>query len=189
MIQAVDLCFNHRLRVKAGPRLEFAPGLNVIVGANGAGKSTLLRALHGCPHCVVHRDPDSRTLVADTEGGNPRVRAFAGKRTFADAVLQVRARFSSHGQALRDLFKTLDFEAGDTLLVDEPESGQDLANLLGLRQAFDGICRLGVQAIVASHHPAFWRGARLLPLGDPAYVAASLARWAEVLRAAEPPTP
>lgn len=72
--------------------------------------------------------------------------------------------FASHGEIMRTTLTSQPLAAGDTFLVDEPESGQDAASVRSIRRGFDAICRNGIQIIVATHHPLLLPDARVIEL-------------------------
>lgn len=152
MIRRIELCFNHALKIKGPKNIEFGPGLNVILGPNGSGKSTLLKALCRCPACRLERDADADTVYYDAEMMNPhRPEGPAGDlRTL---ILRARGGFSSHGEILKAALGSLPVRTGGVLLMDEPETGQDLAGVLRLKKGFYALCRQPVQVILATHHP------------------------------------
>lgn len=162
MITALRLCATHRHRVRHSRNITFTPGLNAIIGPNGTGKSTVLRVLHSCPDCYLERTGGGRTVQFHSDRDNPQTAGFEVKSPL-DTLLQTRGLFASHGQIMRDVLATLPFGPGDTLLLDEPEAGQDLSWIEGIRDGLAEIAEeLDVQVIMATHHPLLWVGAHLV---------------------------
>ena len=100
---------------------------------------------------------------------NPRVLTTPAA-TPAEMALRLRGRFSSHGQIIRQALAALPAgPPGMTLLVDEPEAGQDFACVQRIKATIDAACTPeGYQFIVASHHPVFWFATHLIEL-EPGY--------------------
>jgi predicted ATPase len=178
VILSVTFCVAHRHRVRLEGAMRFDPGITVLAGPNGSGKSTILRSLRHCPHCVVERDGDAPAVLLAASSGDPKSPAFR-RRTQADLVLDTRALFSSHGEIMRDVLSTITFDRGHTLLLDEPDNGQDAAWVERLRGALaDAVSRVGVQVIVATHNPLLWECGRLVEL-TPGYAAKVRQRYAD----------
>ncbi len=180
MISALRLCATHRYRVRHPREITFAPGLNAIIGPNGTGKSTVLRVLQGCPDCHISRQGEGETVRFHSEQHNPQT---SGYRTqgLLETLLKTRGLFASHGQIMRDVLATLPFGAGDTLLLDEPEAGQDLSWIESIRDGLLDISReVSVQVIMATHHPLFWVDAHLIELA-PGYAEETRGRYRHYL--------
>ena len=168
MILSAQLQFKWQRRVWRKERLDFAPGLNTLAGPNGSGKSTIIKALLQGSDCELEfRDSHERRLF-DTELMNPRVVSNPAS-TPAEMALRLRGNFSSHGQMIRHTLASLPAGPGGmTLLVDEPEAGQDFAAVQRIKRLMDAVCGRGYQLIVASHHPVFWFDTCLIEL-EPGY--------------------
>jgi ATPase subunit of ABC transporter with duplicated ATPase domains len=145
----------------------FEPGMNALIGPNGHGKSTILRAIHACEDCrkKVAEDSQHTFRLFDAEALDPHA---ADERSVGlhDMLLKVRAKFSSHGESMKDALASFDFKPGDCLLFDEPERGQDFESVVKLRAFLDDACGQGCQVIAASHHPVFWDNAHVIELED-----------------------
>jgi predicted ATPase len=178
VILSISFCVAHRHRVRHERTMCFGPGITVLAGPNGSGKSTVLRAIRHCPHCVVERDGEAPAVLLAANNADPQSTAFR-RRTRADLVLDTRALFSSHGEIMRDVLSTITFDRGHTLLLDEPDNGQDAAWVERLRDALaDAVSRVGAQVIVATHNPLLWEGGRLIELA-PGYAAQVMRRYAD----------
>lgn len=65
---------------------------------------------------------------------------------------------------MKQALTTLPLRHGDCLLVDEPETGQDMESILKIVEGLKGICAEGGQVIAASHHPALWKDFNVIEL-------------------------
>ena len=160
MVEMIRFCANHRRRIGGRETMAFAPDYSVIVGPNGSGKSTVLQALTRCDRCQVTGEGD--IAFHDAVLADPR--HAVSPRSARRMQLKLRGMFSSHGQIAHATLSSLEIGAGATLLLDEPESGQDFEHARQLRGVIDrGVAR-GIQVIAASHHPAFWERTRPIEL-------------------------
>lgn len=163
MIESIQLCFSHRMKVKGSSEIRFAPGLNVVVGPNGTGKSTILHALNECDECMKHTDEPHAQVYFNAETMNPHA-PHGPVGNLRGMVLRTRGIFASHGQIMKTALTTLPVHRGDTLLVDEPDAGQDIDAVVGIGKGFDAIVKQGGQVIAATHHPLLLRDAHLIEL-------------------------
>ncbi len=163
MLTEIHLCPNHARRVKRYSRLRFAQNLNLLIGPNGTGKSTVLRAIADCTDCRRVQDGKTDYVLFDTESMNPHLGNVVADY-YTNTVLRTRAMFSSHGQTLQDVYSTLRVTPHTCLLLDEPESGQDVEHILSLRKAMDRAVARGAQIICATHHVLFWPRAHVIQL-------------------------
>ena len=163
MISHIQLCFKHNGRVDGRKKISFKPGLNVVIGPNGSGKSSLLEAIYNCPDCIRQNDNIMRYHYFNSETMNPH-RSEKHFKGISGSIIRVRAMFSSHGETMRDVLRYINFNPGDCLLLDEPESGHDLKWIIKIRKGLDEICKAGSQIIVASHHPVFWNARNIIEL-------------------------
>jgi len=164
MLISLNMCAKHRRRIRTKNPLQFDPGLNVIAGPNGSGKSTILKAILSCPDCKKEMEGETFFHFFDTETMNPRTQE-GPVGNVSNMILRLRSIFSSHGEIMKVALTSLPIKKGDCLLIDEPETGQDLDGILRIREGFQFICEEGGQVIVASHHPAFWKNVPLIELG------------------------
>ena len=163
MVKSIQLCLMHSGRVGGRKHIAFEPGFNVVVGPNGSGKSSLLKAIYECPDCKKVDNNRTRYHYFNSETMNPH-RSEESFKGIHGSIIRVRAMFSSHGETMRDVLRFLDFEEGDTLLLDEPEAGHDFQWVLKIRRGLEKISKMGCQVIVASHHPVFWDAANVIEL-------------------------
>ncbi|MBZ0166232.1 MAG: hypothetical protein K8I00_05440, partial [Candidatus Omnitrophica bacterium] len=128
-----------------------------------SGKSTLLRAIHECPDCKGEIDPSTALAYFNSETMNPH-RNESAHTGRGGSLIKVRAMFSSHGEILRDVLGQMKFKRGDTILLDEPENGQDLSWIIKIHRGLLTLTKSGVQVIAASHHPVCWRDGTIIEL-------------------------
>ncbi len=149
--------------------------MNVVIGPNGSGKSALLKAIYDCPDCRKKNSQETQYGYFDSETMNPH-RSEEHFKGVSGSVIRVRAMFSSHGETMRDVLRHMNFNPGDCLLLDEPESGHDFHWVLKIRKGLEKVVQMGSQIIVASHHPLFWDAECLIELkrGYKAHVLDSL---------------
>jgi energy-coupling factor transporter ATP-binding protein EcfA2 len=83
---------------------------------------------------------------------------------------------------------SLPIRENDTLLIDEPETGQDLAGVLRLQKGFQLLCRHNVQIIAASHHPLLLLSGHLIELKK-GYAASLLRQHRHILCGSSVPEP
>ncbi len=163
MIEQIELCLNHRIKVKGPTTLRFEPGINVLIGPNGSGKSTVLRAIHACHECRIETPDDAPRLYFNSETMNPH-HPDSYPSDVREMILKTRGIFSSHGEILRAALFSLPLLEGAVFLVDEPEAGQDIEGVERIRKGFDNIVANGGQIIAATHHPLILRDANLIEL-------------------------
>lgn len=167
MIKNVRLCVNHSARVrKLGINdacVHFEPGYNVLIGPNGSGKSTVLKALAACPSCKVDRTGGDQLKYITTETLNPLV---GGRFSSRDEMVQgIRALFSSHGQGVLDSLLNQSDRNETTILIDSPETGQDMANREYIFQGFIKMSQRH-QVIVATNSLVFMKSGNVIDLGN-----------------------
>ncbi len=126
------------LSLKKGDKMDFVPGLNVIVGDQGSGKSTLLNILSGAGNRSYEKskftleltdeakETKVKTAFFDTEKSNPRT---SGRpvETMGDIALI----WSSHGEANLAILQQMiekTSKKGNAIFIDEPESGLSIRN-------------------------------------------------------------
>jgi predicted ATPase len=166
MIKRITFCANHwtKIRILDGKRhneLCFNPGYNVLIGPNGAGKTTVLKAIASCPSCKKDESTNHRVKYITSESLNP----LAGMRfnTREEMVLGIRALFSSHGEAVRGTLALQRYDGEDCILIDTPETGQDIAQSQTIHRRLRRMhAKYGIQVIIATHSPVFIQGADMV---------------------------
>lgn len=159
MLKKIELCFNHQRFVQQCKVVDFQAGINLVIGPNGSGKSSLLQAIRSCSECRKVEDGVTKYHYYDGELMNPRRKDMKG-----NSLLRCRAMFSSHGESMRDVLAAIPLRKGDVLVLDEPETGQDIEWMMSIQKGFHKVARLGCQLIIATHHPVFMNGEHIIEL-------------------------
>ncbi|MBN1566562.1 MAG: AAA family ATPase [Acidobacteria bacterium] len=166
MIESIKLCVNHSVKVRnpdiGDDVIHFKPGYNVLIGRNGSGKSTLLRAIALCPMCAVTRADNDVIKYITTETLNPKVGGTFSSRE--EMIQGIRAMFISHGQGVVDSLYNQTHIDETAVLIDSPETGQDMENSLLIYQ---GLLKMAkkCQVIIATNSLVFMRNGNLFDLG------------------------
>ncbi|MBN2321078.1 MAG: AAA family ATPase [Acidobacteria bacterium] len=166
MIKSIKLCINHSIKVSKLDRhnanVNFQPGYNVLIGRNGSGKSTVLRAMALCPMCRLTGDRNGIKYIT-TETLNPNVGGTFASRE--QMIQGIRAMFRSHGQCVLDSLRNQSHADETVVLIDSPETGQDLENCLDIHH---GLLKMAehYQVIVATNSLVFMRNGNLIDLGN-----------------------
>lgn len=141
-LSALSITFHDDiLSLKKGTKLEFIPGLNVIVGDQGSGKSTLIGIISGSGKMFDKKKytlelsentlkSSVKTMFFDTEKSNPRT-SSGPVETMRDIALI----WSSHGESNKAILESgirRALEEGVCLFIDEPESGLSIRNQIAL---------------------------------------------------------
>lgn len=141
-LSALSITFHDDiLSLKKGTKLEFIPGLNVIVGDQGSGKSTLIGIISGSgmsfdkeKYTLELSDNalkgSVKTMFFDTEKSNPRT-----SRRPVETMQDLALIWSSHGESSKAILESgirRALEEGVSLFIDEPESGLSIRNQIAL---------------------------------------------------------
>lgn len=179
----------------AGASLVLNPGdLYVLGGPNGVGKSTLLRVLSGRARPdagslrIDGADPAaSTTLLGHADGlkgaltadetlrfwrnlygaDDPRVAAAAAAMEIGDFRRQ-RASTLSAGQRRRVALCRPIISGRPIWLLDEPTAGMDAASVVRVISAVEAHARSGGAAVIATHEPLGFAGARYVKMAEAA---------------------
>ena len=158
MIHKVELITNKE-RVQLNP-ISFTSGYNCLIGENGSGKSTILKSIVESTKkrhdWVQGKDikiecDETSIQYFDSEKSNPRTLSHFGN----DIFFQVKSMYMSHGEALALVHLNTNFSNDTCLLLDEPESGLDIGNIINVREK---LVNMECQVIVATHHPLLMVG-------------------------------
>ena len=163
MIASIQLCPRHGRKVTGSGTIHFFRGVNVLVGPNGSGKTTVLQAIHSCGQCRKVTDGEGAIHYFNSETMNPHTVTGPAGNTL-QMLLRTRGTFSSHGEIMKAALVSLPVRRGDIVLIDEPETGLDLAGVQQLCKGFEQLVANNVQVIAASHHPLFLQAGRAVEL-------------------------
>lgn len=147
-----------------GSKIEFKPGVNLLVGPNGCGKSSILESMRPSFNGPNRRYADYEVIrpegkdVAATyfsfEKDNPRTGSFdvAQEKGVNSFLMHFNSKHRSHGEVTRTLIEDLVRRSGpdQVFILDEPELALDFDNLMLLRSKLD---TLNNQVIIATHSP------------------------------------
>jgi predicted ATPase len=159
MIKKIKLCINHSCRIKSvkpSKEVDFSPGYNTIIGPNGSGKTTILEAVSKCALCRREMENSDRIRYISFEELNPKL-GF-GLNSPDGMKEYVRSLFKSHGQSVRSYLSNFNYDGENCLLIDSPETGQDLVEKNRLRGFFNRLVDNGLQLIVATNDLSFADG-------------------------------
>ena len=161
MIHTIDFMIDWRC-FKIGDRIEFRPGVNLLVGDQGCGKSSLIRAIYtvGASKKDFGQDKKLRDGIRfeatpckfykfDFEKDNPRTLSYFGDNIQS----QLASMWRSHGECTRALLNCLDVAAECLLLVDEPDTALSIRSCNQLVRVFKGLEGRGGQIIASVHNP------------------------------------
>jgi len=132
-------------------RIDFRPGITLLVGDQGSGKSTilsLLSPLHEKSNDSLRTFKcDNRVQVFsfDTEKDNPRIKGRIENK------FQIAAVWSSHGETMRAIHSKIDTEKDVLFMIDEPEAGLSLRSQYELIEKIKKSIENGCQLILATH--------------------------------------
>jgi len=155
MIDRVEFCGTHNKLIRyPWKTIDFTPGLNVVLGDVGSGKTLLLEAIKSCKDCTVVKTAAPSPGKIFHYSTRWDIRSVESR---SEAITRLKSL--SHGEANSLLFqaslKALAVTPGDTLMIDEPEAGLDVAMAGEAAGAFSYLTSKGIQVILATHHPAF----------------------------------
>lgn len=149
-LENIILTENYR-GFKKSARIDFKPGITLLVGDQGAGKSTILSLLS--PRDEKSNDKirtfkcDNQVQVFsfDTEKDNPRIKGRI------ETKFQIAAIWSSHGETMRAVHSKIDTEKNALFMIDEPEAGLSLRSQYELIEKIKKAIENGCQFILATH--------------------------------------
>ena len=177
----------------AGASLTLSPGdIFVLRGPNGAGKSSLLRVLAGRARpdagaisaaghndltvLLGHLDGLKAAMTAaetlrfwrDLYGADDALVAAATQAMAISAFLRQRAGSLSAGQRRRVALCRPMISMRPIWLLDEPTAGMDAQSVARVIAAVEAHAQSGGAAVIATHEPLSFSGARAITMTAPA---------------------
>lgn len=163
MIEAVTFKIDYRC-FKAGERLTFHPGVNLLVGDQGCGKSSILGLLLASSNSKRTGNSEAEKTISiemptkmtmffkDFEKENPRTQS-----QFVDNLpmtVQIAARWSSHGESSLFFLRPLAKQKGPILLLaDEPDMALSPRSAYELARILQHVADEKGQVLAAVHNP------------------------------------
>lgn len=151
-----SIVFKKDFRVfKQNTKIQFRPGVNLLVGDQGTGKSSVLELLMNRKNqrdAVLTIDCDYTEIIFhDFEHDNPRI----SKGYFRDDLsieMQVGIKFCSHGEFVMAFLKTMK-EKGMLFLLDEPDQALSPRSCYKISKLFQEVVENGSQLVASVHNP------------------------------------
>jgi len=146
---------------KSGDKVEFLPGINLIVGDQGTGKSSLIAAIAAACNAKQFHYPlglenkveilAGRSVAGgfDFERDNPRVQSV-----FNDNIhFHISTKLSSHGETNIAILKSLTQQRDKVIFLDGPDVGLSIRSVTKVVTMFKEARINNCQIIAAIHHP------------------------------------
>ena len=151
MITCISFTDDYRC-FRKGIKINFRPGVNLLVGDQGTGKSTICQILseNKVKEAKISTDKRTRTKAFDFERDSLRTKSH-----FEEAIeLQLYSKFVSHGEAIRVIQRYLR-QTTDTVsfILDEPDMALSIRTIIKLVEDLRHVANNGCQAIMAVHNP------------------------------------
>jgi len=158
MIKQIIPCINHARRIKklgiqTKKPIVFSTGYNVLIGPNATGKTTLLDAIYSCNNCRIDIEKGTKIKYISTTKLSDINAIYL--TPVERAIMCSRAMFSSAGQTARDMLSVQGYSGEDCILIDTPETDQDIKQSIAIYDRLKKLTRVGIQVIVATHSPFF----------------------------------
>ena len=155
MLEEVKFLKDHRC-FKEGDSFKFRD-VTVLVGDQGCGKSTLLYSLGKFDKTVVKvKTTDDKlieTTFLDFEKDNPRQGVGARRLMDKNAMASVAVFFSSHGETVKALLKSITDEFKDKcIFMDEPDMALSIRSCHLLVDFIKQAVKNGNQVVLSAHN-------------------------------------
>ena len=138
---------------KQGDKIDFLPGVNLLVGEQGSGKSSLLALIQKYDCDVLNWDASCvETRHFDFEKDNLRTRTSMSNNH--DVFhLQLATLWKSHGETANAILKVLYQVKNIAVLMDEPDQALSIRSCHALVESFKVAVSNGCQIIACVHNP------------------------------------
>jgi predicted ATPase len=160
MLRAIKFKQEYRC-FKKGDKIEFRPGVNLMVGEQGTGKSTVFQCIRKNEKKICSLDADPVKMFSfDFEHDVSRGKAYFNPDM--DMTAQVSMLFMSHGQSVKGIINALNRIDKDTkepclILMDEPDMALSIRSCYGLVDVFRLVVQKGHQVVASVHNPTVIR--------------------------------
>ena len=160
MIRSVAFLKDYRC-FKKGEKIEFHPGVNLLVGEQGCGKSSLIGVLRNRSSGTDHQKDATDKIIKivadkcslmsfDFEKDHARTGNF---RDDVNYRVQISMRWSSHGEVVNAILRVLSDPTytNTAFVMDEPDMALSMRSCTALSKLLNDTAARGCQIVAAVH--------------------------------------